>query len=238
MRLLILVCLCGPWSTESEFLATIRRTQVGVEVASESKPDRVVRFQATVIEQDGTDLTHATAGHAIADFGEAPWRAVVKHGDRTFPGRVRSWIYNPAYEPERPDAVPGADNAILELRLAPADDLSNEALKAIGVANVIAEQTPEPAGQTVLIWTIDQFGEAHRLRAGNYSNPKWLEWGRIYEPVPGDSGSGVFMAIPDSQGKLRPTLTGVVVDRAMVGGGASLVTRSTWPRPPRPRPEP
>ena len=70
---------------------------------------------------------------------------------------------------------------------------------------------------------VDQFGEAHVVKGGNYSNPRWLEWGPAYRPVGGDSGSGVFVLRRKPDGTIVPILVGVVVDRSERGGGASLV---------------
>jgi len=71
---------------------------------------------------------------------------------------------------------------------------------------------------------IDGHGVEHAVRAGNYSNPRWLEWGPAYRPIPGDSGGGVFVVREGPDGRPRPILIGIIVGRDDKGGGASLVS--------------
>jgi hypothetical protein len=76
---------------------------------------------------------------------------------------------------------------------------------------------------------IDGRGVEHALRAGNYANPRWLEWGPDYRPVPGDSGGGVFALVRGSDQSVRPVLIGVIVGQSGPGGGASLISlQQAW----------
>ena len=83
---------------------------------------------------------------------------------------------------------------------------------------------PGPNGGAVDVRMIDGHRVEHAVRAGNYSNPIWLEWGRSYQPIPGDSGGGVFVVAPGPTGTPRPILIGIIVGRDDRGGGASLIS--------------
>ena len=73
---------------------------------------------------------------------------------------------------------------------------------------------------------IDQKGVEHLVKAGNYSNPRLLEWGSSYKPIPGDSGSGVFVMSGGTNGQQpRPILIGIIVSSDDRGGMASLISR-------------
>jgi hypothetical protein len=226
----MIASICSLESTyepDAEMVRLIRQTQVTL-VVELSKPTRVLKFRGTVVEKQGRNLTILTAGHAIADLTAELSRvtAMTERGD--FSVELRSWSLNPAYSPRSRSDIPGADHALLRVR---AEDRA-EAQKVVDrleVAEITPERIPDGRGEVVAIWVVDQFRELHRLRAGNFSNPLWLEWGPVYKPVPGDSGSGIFAAIPREDRTLRPVLIGVVTDRASRGGGGgSLVTRRVW----------
>ena len=78
---------------------------------------------------------------------------------------------------------------------------------------------PEPTGKTLTVGMIDQFGRSHTLKAGNYSNPRWLEWGPTYRPAPGDSGSGVFVIRIKPDDKARANMLPDSIKKAAVAGG-------------------
>ncbi len=92
-------------------------------------------------------------------------------------------------------------------------------------ASISVDIVPDPDGETLPIVSFDQFEKIHAVRAGNYSNPRWLEWGDTYRPIPGDSGSGVFVLRRHENGSLQPILIGVVTDRSQLGGGGSVISR-------------
>jgi hypothetical protein len=73
------------------------------------------------------------------------------------------------------------------------------------------------------VFAIDQFDKPHLIRAGNFTNPRWLEWGKAYTPIPGDSGSGVFGFVSGRNDELEAVLIGVVTDKSPNGGGGSVV---------------
>ena len=87
---------------------------------------------------------------------------------------------------------------------------------------VAAAPVPEPAGGRAVVVTIDQKDKERVVRAANYSNPRWLEWGGAYRPIPGDSGSGVFVRRKEADGSETLVLIGNVVVRSEKGGGAGL----------------
>ena len=121
--------------------------------------------------------------------------------------------------------APGADNAVVRLRVEPPAVHSDD-YRALAIIDVLADRPiPGPAGQTLPVHAFDAQGTEHAVRAGNYSNPRWLEWGPSYRPIPGDSGGGVFFLRRGTDGGSRPVLIGVVVERSDRGGGASLISR-------------
>ncbi len=144
-------------------------------------------------------------------------------------GRTRA---GPAAPPAGPSPggrtngeVPGPDSAVARFRFRAGNRPVDEAFRAIRVAPALtARSYPGPAGQTVSVRMVDQKGEEHALRAGNYSNPRWLEWGPSYKPIPGDSGGGVFVLHAGADGKPRPILIGIIVRRDDRGGSASLIS--------------
>ena len=136
-------------------------------------------------------------------------------------GRVESVVRNPFYRPGPSGDVPGADNAVARVFI-PAEP---ELLRALGTAEMSAVTVPEPGGRVLSVQVVDQFKVGRVVKAGNFTNPRWLEWGPSYRPVAGDSGSGVFVLKRFPDGQVRPILIGVVVDRGERGGGGSLLSR-------------
>jgi len=102
---------------------------------------------------------------------------------------------------------------------------------ALRVAEISAWATPDRDGGAIVVQCLDQHGKGQTAKGGNYSNPRWLEWGPAYRPIPGDSGSGVFVMRKKADGTIAPVLVGAVVDRSERGGGASLVSlKDEWLR--------
>ena len=105
------------------------------------------------------------------------------------------------------------------------DPLAIAAFRAIRPAPALTTRFyPGPHGDAVNVRMIDGRRVEHAVRAGNYSNPIWLEWGRSYQPIPGDSGGGVFVIAPGPTKVPRPILIGIIVGRDDRGGGASLIS--------------
>ena len=199
--------------------ADIAATQVGVVVHQGRGQSR---FRATVLARSGDTLTLLTAAHCLspADVGRD---AQVSAGGGSVDAKVVRLARNPAYRPPPAADAPGADSAIAALELAPRGDAGRALVDALRPAALVDRPLPHPDGQTIAARMVDQRGAEHAVRAGNYSNPRWLEWGPAYKPIPGDSGSGVFVLAPGPGGKPAPRLIGNVVVRAEDGGGAALV---------------
>lgn len=199
-------------------VAGVRESQVTVSLERGGKK---TQFQATVIGKTESTVTVLTAGHGLgpSDVGMA---TRLLRENLSVEGRIESVARNPYYRPGLSTDIPGADNAVARLRLDRDGSLPLESLRA---AEMVEWHIPEPSGQTVQVQMVDQFGGPHIVKAGNYSNPRWLEWGPSYRPVPGDSGSGVFVVRRRPDGGSGPILIGVVVDRSTRGGGASLIHR-------------
>ncbi len=210
------------------------------------------RFRATVIRVDGDVVTIFTAAHCIAEADKGWPVALLFGGGVVVEGVVEAVARNPLYRPNQPREIPGPDNAVARLRFrlgvergaAPGDASTNPVRAAFGSLRTIPALTtkfyPGPGGRSVDVRMIDGHGVEHAVMAGNYSNPRWLEWGLAYQPIPGDSGGGVVVVRPGPDGKSRPILIGIIVGRDDRGGGASLisldqpwVTEALKPPPPR-----
>jgi hypothetical protein len=178
-----------------------------------------VRFRATVLARRPGLLTIMTAAHCLGPDDRGRTLRVVQ-GEVALECEVLAVVRNPAYGSIPDGEIPGADNALAWVRHAPADAALVERFEPVRLAD-----EPLPDAQVVPVYAIDQFEEAHAVKAGNFSNPKWLQWGDVYKPIPGDSGSGVFAYRRGDDGRPEPTLVGVVTDRDRVGGGASVVCR-------------
>src|SRR5262249_12251000 len=121
--------------------------------------------------------------------------------------------------------IPGADNAVAVLELSPETPEQARALGEVRPAELTARPAARPGGQTLWVEVVDRLGDDHVVRAGNYQNPRWLEWGKGFVPVQGDSGSGVFVFRQEAGEPPRPVLVGVVTDADPLGGGASLLCK-------------
>lgn len=200
----------------------VHATQLAVSYLKDQGEEEV-RFRATVIARGRADLTILTAAHCLgpSDTG----REITLHrGDQTFATKVLAVARNPSYGTGPGGEIPGADNALALVRLVEPDQPPATWTDLVP-ASISNEIIPEPDGQTLPIVSVDQFEKLHIVRAGNYSNPKWLEWGNTYRPIPGDSGSGVFVLKRDPKGGFEPVLIGVVTDRSELGGGGSVISR-------------
>lgn len=201
-------------------LGPVHATQLGV---SYRKDDGEVRFRASVIARGQADLTILTAAHCLGpdDVGRV---LSLRRGGQSIPARLLGVVRNPSFGTVRFGEVPGADNALALLRRLEPENvppLWQELVPAL----ISTEVIPDPDGQTLTVLSIDQFEKPHAVRAGNYSNPRWIEWGNAYKPIPGDSGSGVFVLRQRPDGAVEPVLIGVVTDRAQIGGGGSVISR-------------
>ena len=201
----------------------IGATQVGVVVHQERGQSR---FRATVLAKGDGTLILLTAAHCLspADIGRD---AQLLRGEEAVDAKVVRLTRNPSYRPPPAADAPGADSAVATLEVSPKGEAERAVVAGMLPATAVARPYPGPDGQTVLARMLDQKGAEHAVKAGNYSNPRWLEWGPVYKPIPGDSGSGVFVLGPGVDGKPAPRLIGNVVVRAENGGGAALVSTGT-----------
>jgi hypothetical protein len=199
----------------------IRSTQVSLQVESDRQQNR---FQATVLVKGDGTLTILTAAHCLSakDVGK-PVRMM--QGESSLVARLGTVVQNPSYRHAQFGDSPGADNAVAVVEAISAEDQESAWFRELKPAEIAGWPLSDLGGRPVPARILDQFGKEHVVRAGNFSNPKWLEWGPSYRPLPGDSGSGVFIFPRTGDGKPRPTLIGVVVDRSDIGGGASIISR-------------
>ena len=187
-----------------------------------------VRFRATLIGRGDGTVQLLTAAHCLSPDDESRL-LTLRQGENTCSGLVESVVQNPNYDAGNPRSIPGADNAFASIVLKPEKPDGCDWLKRLPLASVAANPTPGPSGSIVSVYALDQKDELHVVRAGNYSNPRWLEWGDAYRPIPGDSGSGVFIVSRIDENRYETSLVGVVTDRSMLGGGASIVfLRMRW----------
>ncbi|MBX6315304.1 MAG: hypothetical protein IRY99_20690 [Isosphaeraceae bacterium] len=203
----------------------LRKTQVTIDLDEVSQR---IQLQATVIAKGEDTLTVLTAAHGLspADVG----RSIRLHrGEAALTARLLRVARNPSYRPLPAAEIPGADNAFALFRVTPGDEAEARFLRMLQPAQLAPLPLPDPDGQTIWVHVLDQKGAIRVLRAGNYSNPFLLEWGPSFQPIPGDSGSGVFVVRPGADGRPRALLIGSVVVRTSRGGNASLIhNRLRW----------
>ena len=70
---------------------------------------------------------------------------------------------------------------------------------------------------------VDGQNKERHVRAGNFQNPRLLEWGHGFDPQPGDAGAGVFIVREAPDGRPDPFLIGVIMGPDERGGSASLI---------------
>ncbi len=213
----------GPPAGSGRETPGLRATQVTVAIEKDRKRRQ---FRATVLARKDDVLTILTAAHCMSDDDENGPALLLRDGE-VVEGMVLSVVRNPAYRGGQVSEIPGPDSAIARLRCrAPTSKAAIEAFGAVKSASAMAARSyPGPSGQTVYVRMIDGHGVEHAVRAGNYSNPRWLEWGPAYKPIPGDSGGGVFVISSGADGKAVPVLIGIIVGRDDKGGGASLISK-------------
>jgi hypothetical protein len=186
------------------------------------------RFRATVLRRNERSLLILTAAHCLSRLDRSREIDLLL-GERSLKAVVRQVVRNPSFDSAPPDAIPGADNALALIDVEPEDDEEAAILARLRPAELVRGRLFRPDGEVASVVMIDQKEREHELRAANYGNPRWLEWGPKYQPIPGDSGSGVFITLAGEPGKRRALLVGVVTDRSPTGGGASLVHgREPW----------
>ncbi|WP_435009382.1 hypothetical protein P12x_000633 [Tundrisphaera lichenicola] len=200
----------------------LRATQVTVAIERDGSRRQ---FRATVMARADETMTLLTAAHCLSAEDQGGPALLILDGSEIVEGTVLSIIRNPSYRVHDGREVPGPDNAVIRLGFEGSKRPGGPAFQAIQPAPALSARCfPGPVGQTVAVRMIDGRGVEHAVRAGNYSNPRWLEWGPAYKPIPGDSGGGVFVVREGSDGKPRPILIGIIVGRDDKGGGASLVS--------------
>ena len=238
---LLLALLVGVLAPALEDPSAARRAEVEETWRKRLEPTQLnvqlvdarggVRFRATLVGRTEDSLVLLTAAHCVEpDDKGRPIQ--VARGDHKAVLKATGVAINPWRQPGLPDAIPGSDNAILVLEAALANSDEARWLADVQVARLVEKPTPGPDGATIPIFAIDQFEKPHLVRAGNFSNPRWLEWGKTYTPIPGDSGSGVFGFVSGKNDELEPVLIGVVTDQSPTGGGGSIVAvRDPWVTP-------
>jgi hypothetical protein len=130
--------------------------------------------------------------------------------------------------------IPGPNNAIARFRFPvqpcqenPDKAPVNPAFQKLRPVNaLVSHPFPPPLGVAVPVRMVGGDGREHAVRACNFNNPLWLEWGHAFDPVSDDSGAGVFILRETADGQLEPVLIGVVIGPDRRGGSASLVGRS------------
>jgi hypothetical protein len=201
----------------------IRSTQITVIVEDGRK---LTKFQATVLARSHEHLTILTGAHCLANTEDGlPLVITQPRASVALRGKVARVWRNPHYQPGANGPTSGADNALAILDVAPANDKQRQFLDALTLANLVEWPALSRDGQVLDVTVHDQKGVEHVVRASNYSNPRWLEWGPAYQPIPGDSGSGLFVVLRDSKGVDHVILVGSLVDRSREGGGGSLVCK-------------
>jgi hypothetical protein len=199
----------------------LRATQVTVAIDRNGSRRQ---FRATVMARTDDTLTILTAAHCLSEDDRDGPALLVLEGE-ALKGTVQSVVRNPSYRPNNVREVPGPDSAVARLRFEAGNRAEGSAYRAIRPAPALtARSYPGPGGQTISVRMVDRQGVEHAVRAGNYSNPRWLEWGPAYKPIEGDSGGGVFVVREGPDGEVRPILIGIIVGRDDRGGGASLVS--------------
>ncbi len=182
------------------------------------------QFRATVMAIKDDTITVLTAAHCLSGEDQDGPALLLLDGE-ILEGTVQAVVRNPSYRINNGREVPGPDSAVARFRFEAGNRPASEAFRAIRPAATLPTRSyPGPGGQTVGVRMIDGHGVEHAVKAGNYSNPRWLEWGPAYKPIPGDSGGGVFVIQARADGQARPILIGIIVGRDDKGGGASLVS--------------
>lgn len=205
----------------------IRSTQVTILVGRDG--GQAARFRGTALRREGASLTILTAAHCFEPDDVGREVVLTRDGARGT-GVVERVERNPAYEANRDRDSPGADNEVAVLRLGVEGD-DAPLFRGLATARVSGAAVPDQEGVPVAALTIDQTDEVRVVRAVNFSNPLWLEWGSTYRPIPGDSGGGLFAFARGPDGSPSPILIGVVAVRSNLGGGASIVHRGqSWLR--------
>jgi hypothetical protein len=201
----------------------LKATQVTVTIDKDGKQRR---FRATVLARKEEGITLLTAAHCMSEADKDAPVTLIFDGELA-EGSVESVVRNPSYQSKKNYEIPGADNAIARLHLKkPTNKSAIKAFEALKPATTLAAQAyPGPDGQTVSVHMIDGRGVEHALKAGNHRNPRYLEWGLAYKPIPGDSGGGVFVIRQAANGEPQAILIGTIVGQDDRGGAASLVSR-------------
>ena len=145
-----------------------------------------VRFRATLVGRTDETLVLLTAAHCV-EADDKGRDLQLAQGNNKAVLKVANVAINPYRQPGLPDAIPGSDNAIIIVKSPTPGSTEARWISEVQAARLSEKPTPGPDGAVVPIFAIDQFDKPHMVRAGNYSNPRWLEWGKTYTPIPGDS---------------------------------------------------
>ena len=150
-------------------------------------------------------------------------------GHPSLPYYARHPVHRPESYALLHQEIPGADNAVARIwfpRRHSAGqkpvDLAFEALRP--ARSLVAGTFSTPNKFAVTARIIDANSREHIVRAGNFENPRLLEWGRAFRPKLEDSGAGVFFLREGTDGPPEPVLIGVLLARDAMGGTGSLVS--------------
>ncbi len=201
----------------------LKATQVTVLIEKDRKQRR---FRANILARQGDELVILTAAHCMSE-SDSQSPVIFKIDGEVVEGTITNVVRNPAYQSRPNFEIPGADNAVARLRMKkPTNRPAAEAYDSLKpVRSLVTRSYPSPDGQTVSVRMIDGHGIEHALKAGNHRNPRYLEWGLSYKPIPGDSGGGVFVVRNSPDGEPQAVLIGIIVGCDDKGGAASLVSR-------------
>lgn len=199
----------------------VEATQVTVDRAL---GDGRANFRATTIRVEEGRLVLLTAAHCL--IGVKPGDDFrIGRGKLGWRGKVSVVTLNPAFRPNE-NAGPGPDTAVVFLEIPGGQAGWAEAAMTLGTAELTEGPGARRSGEAVSVLVVDQDGAPRVMKAGNFRNPRWLEWGKKYVPRHGDSGSGIFVAQPGGGGdQVRLVLIGTVSVVDSEGGGGSLIWR-------------
>ena len=201
----------------------LKATQVTMTI---ERDGRQRRFRATIVGKKDLEITLFTAAHCLVESDIEGPAHLITADNEVLEASVLSVIRNPAYRNRTPNEIRGTDNAITRVRLkAPTNSAASRALDQLRPVEALPSRPyPSPGGQTIAVRMIDAKGVEHALKAGNHRNPRYLEWGPSYKPIPGDSGGGVFVIREIPNARPQAILIGTIVGQDERGGAASLVS--------------
>ncbi|MFO0907071.1 MAG: hypothetical protein U0794_01675 [Isosphaeraceae bacterium] len=219
----------------TEVQALIARSQVTLETNR-------VAFQGTVIERTEKPprLRIVTAAHGLFPLGEGTEITVRPTASPVvLRGTVAAAVPNPGYKPVRArdpraalrfQGAIGSDNSVVTVELTLEADDETRAFHDLHIVRVVGRPIASKERVAHLnVHILDRNGVEHAVTGSTSMNPRWLAWGRVYHPRPGDSGAGVFAVLEDPEKKPWLLLLGNVVASDEQGGIAALFSAEEFP---------